>query len=442
MKIHQNNQKFLDITKQLLLKNGRLLDLNSGDLQEVDIVIIGGIIRQLGKIEIVDFQGEILDLTGAVITPGLFDMHVHFREPGDEHKETLMTGADAAMADGFTAVCTMPNTDPATDNPEIVESIKRKFEQHLLEVYPVAAISKGRLGRELVDMAELKRAGAVAFSDDGSPVTNTRLMRQAMRISRELALPIIEHCEDTYLFQGGAMHEGEIAEELGLPGIPALAEELMVARNIMLAEETGGRLHIAHVSTAGSVELIRRAKEKRLKITCEVAPHHFSLTHEAVKTYGTDAKMNPPLRTRKDVDAILSGLKDGTIDVIASDHAPHTAEEKNQPFIQAPFGIIGLETMLGLTLTKLVRPGVLSLAEAIRKMSWQPANILGLEPSRIELNAMANLCFFNPEVPWKVSIAELKSKSKNTPFEGWTLFGKVRGVVNKNRILVMDSQKP
>lgn len=420
--------------EKILLKNGHVLDLATAQQRRLDVLIADGIIKDIAKIEIDTFDGEILDLTDAVIVPGLIDMHVHFREPGYEEKETLMTGATAAMAGGFTGVCPMPNTRPATDSKEIISYIKDKFKAHLVDVYPIAAVTKGRQGNELTHMTELVEAGAVAFSDDGSPVVNSRLMRQALKHSKQLGVPIIEHCEDPYLFEGGVMHESSVSAELNLSGIPSIAEEIMVARNIMLADYMGGRLHVAHGSTAGSIELIRKAKQKGVHITCEVTPHHFSLTHEAVKTLDTNTKMNPPLRTSVDLEAIWNGLKDGTIDVIASDHAPHTIEEKKQAYSKAPFGIIGLETMLGLAITKLVRPGILTLTEALKKMTWAPAKILGIERPTIRVNSRANLTFFKPNFSWQVDDTTFKSKSKNSPFYGWKLWGKIIGVLNNNQL--------
>ncbi|MDZ7262579.1 MAG: dihydroorotase, partial [candidate division KSB1 bacterium] len=415
---------------KILFKNGTIIDPKRKKQSQKDVLVVEGKIQEVGKIDTAGFRGEIVNVEGMVICPGLIDMHVHLREPGREDEETLMSGAAAAMAGGFTAVCPMPNTEPPTDHREVIQYIKEKFKGHLVQVYPIAATTKGRKGLELSEMAELVEAGAVAFSDDGSPITNTNLFRRALEYATMLGVPIIEHCEDLALSGDGVMHEGFVSTNLGLPGIPAISEEVMVARNLMVAEFTKGKLHIAHVSTAGSVARIREAKAKGVRVSCEVTPHHFTLTDEAVSTFDTNTKMNPPLRTREDVEALKEALRDGTIDVIASDHAPHAIEEKEVEYAAAPFGIIGLETMVGLVITQLVDKGVLSLSEAIAKMSIHPAEILALESPSLIPGARANLTILNPNQTWTVDKNKFKSRSRNSPFHGWQLKGKIFGVLN------------
>lgn len=414
--------------ENLILKNGTILDLGTNELHRQNILIKNGKIEKITDESIEAAGVEVEDVTGQVIVPGLIDMHVHFREPGFEHKETIATGSQAAMAGGFTTVCTMPNTNPVQDSPEVIRQSYAKTAGQLVNVLPIASITKGRAGHELVDFKELVAAGAVGFSDDGGDVMNAQLMRQALEMAAELNVPIIEHCEDANLAAGGVMHEGEISRKLDLPGIPGAAEEVMVARNIILAELTGGKMHIAHISTARSVELVRRAKKDGLPVTCEVAPHHFTLTDEALLARNPNFKMNPPLRSQTDVNAILEGLADGTIDVIASDHAPHADAEKQQGLFKAPCGILGLETMLPLVITHLVDKNILSLTEAIKKMTIEPAKVLGLDYPEIRNGAEADLTIFNPQKEWQIDKNQSFSKSRNTPFHGWNVRGKVWGV--------------
>jgi len=337
------------------------------------------------------------------------------------------------MAGGFTTVCTMPNTRPAIDNSEALQAIFAKTKESLVRVLPIAAITRGRQGKVLTNLPELVKAGAIAFSDDGSAVLNTHLLNQALQYSADLNVPIIEHCEDPYLAGAGVIHAGEVARELGVPGMPGLAEEVIVARDLILAEESGGHLHVAHLSTARSVELVRQAKRRGINVTCEVTPHHFTLTEMAVKQEGANAKMNPPLRPESDLEAIKAGLRDGTIDVIASDHAPHTAAEKNTGLMKAPFGIVGLETMLALTITHLVESNILTLTDALQKITINPAKILGLNIPRIKEGEPANFTIFNPNQVWHVDKTKFYSKSRNTPFNGWWVKGKVFGVYNNQK---------
>lgn len=366
---------------------------------------------------------RIVDASGLIVTPGLMDMHVHLREPGEEYKETIATGCRAAVQGGFTAVCPMANTQPVNDTAEITTYIiQMAAREGAARVYPVAAVTKGLKGTQLTEFGELKAAGAVALSDDGQPVADARLMRKAMEYARGFDLPIISHCEEKSLAAGGAMNEGALATRLGLPGIPNVAESIMVMRDIALAELTGARLHIAHVSAAESVAAIRIAKERGIAVTAETAPHYFTLTEAAVGNYDTNAKMHPPLRTEKDRDAVRQGLADGTLDVIASDHAPHSVLEKEVEFDRAANGIIGLETSLPLGL-KLVRDGMLSLERLIDAMSIAPARILGLDP-HVKIGGPADLTIIDPDRFLTVDARAFSSKSRNTPFDGWHLTGK------------------
>lgn len=421
---------------KLLLKNGSIVDIENKKTIQQDILIVNGKIESIDNISPERFDGEIIDITDKLIAPGFLDIHVHFREPGREDEETLMTGAAAAIAGGFTGVCTMPNTEPVTDDRETVEFITDKFKNHLVDIYPIAAITKGREGKQLVEMADLVEAGVVAFSDDGTSVTNSQLLRRALEYSRMFNIPIIEHCEDPYLTAGGTMNEGFMSTRLGLPGIPSISEEVVIARDIMLAKYTSGKIHIAHVSTAGSVELIRRAKAEGIKITCEVTPHHFTLTDKALEDYDTNLKMNPPLRTSKDVAAIIDGLKDGTIDAIVTDHAPHSIEEKETEFIAAPFGIIGLETAIGLVISELVGKHNFSVYEILEKLSVNPYRILGLPAPLIAKDAKPNLTILDMSQEWIVDKTKFKSRSRNTPFHGWKLKGKSWAVFNNNMLKI------
>ncbi len=419
--------------QSLLLTNGIILDLDKNQQIRANIFINNGTIQEISNRLPENFEGKVIDISGQIVVPGLIDMHVHFREPGFEAKETLLTGANAAMAGGFTQVCTMPNTSPAIDSPDLIRKTIQQMESHLVQIHPIAVITKGRRGEELADLSALAAAGASGFSDDGSPVMNAEIMRQALLISKKLGKPVIEHCEDLNLVRGGAIHDGKIAAKLGIPGITGASEDVMVARNIILAAETGGLLHIAHISTARSVTMVREAKKRGISVTCEATPHHFTLTDAAIEQYGTNAKMNPPLRTQTDVDAVLEGLADGTIDVIASDHAPHPPEEKNLPITKAPFGIVGLETMLPLVITYLVEKKVLTLADAIKKMTIFPARILGLELPSIKVGKKANLTIFNPHAEWRIDKNQFKSKGRNTPFHDWLVRGKASGIVHGDR---------
>ncbi len=414
---------------RLLLKGGRVVDPRNGLDETRDVLIEGG--KVLAVDATIDAEGlRTLGVEGKVVVPGLIDMHVHLREPGREDEETIESGTRAAARGGFVAVACMPNTNPPLDTGAAVRFVvSRARETGHVRVLPVGAITKGLAGAELAEAGELRRAGAVAVSDDGHPVMNSGIMRHAMEYACMFDLPIISHAEDAELSAGGAMNEGYWSTRLGLPGIPAAAEEAMVARDILLAGLTGARLHIAHVSTAGSVELVRRAKEKGVAVTCEATPHHFSLTDEAVAGYDTNTKVNPPLRCASDVEAVRRGLADGVIDAIASDHAPHTVEEKEVEYELAAFGMIGLETSLALAVTGLVRPGLLTLDQLVERMSCGPARILGLDWPGIVPGAEANITVIDPDASFLVDPAEFASLSRNTPFAGRRLFGKVAATI-------------
>ena len=367
-------------------------------------------------------QTKVLDLDGKIVAPGFIDMHVHFREPGQEHKETIQTGSMAAAHGGFTGVCTMPNTDPCNDSPSVTTYILSKARAAgLIKIYPCAAISQSLKGRQMSRFDDLKQAGAVAVSDDGMPVSNSRLMRDALEKAGKYNLPVISHAEDLALVGDGAMNEGRVAKELKIQGIPNAAESIMVLRDIALSELTGARIHIAHVSTKESVSAIRAAKRKGVRVTAETAPHYFMLTHEAVKSCGTNAKMNPPLRSAEDREAIIQGLMDGTIDAIATDHAPHHPDEKNVAFEKAPNGVVGLETSVSLGLT-LVSRGYLTLMELISKMAVNPAKILNI-PCGLHLDASADITVIDLHKKVRIDARAFQSKSQNTPFDGWSLKG-------------------
>ena len=366
-----------------------------------------------------------IDANGLLVCPGFVDLHVHFREPGFEHKETIATGSAAAVAGGFTSVCCMPNTLPVNDSRSVTEFIlAQAAAAGKARVFPIGAITKGSQGEALAEIGELFDAGCVAISDDGSPVMNSLVMRRAMEYATAFHLPVVDHCEDSHLSRGGSMHEGAVSTELGIAGIPKAAEEVMVARNISLAELTGARLHLPHVSTVGSVRMVREAKARGVPVTAEACPHHFSLTDEAVRSFDANAKMNPPLRTDEDVQAIKDGLRDHTIDIVATDHAPHAAQEKQVEFDDAPFGIIGLETAFPLTLN-LVEEGVLTLEQAIVKLTREPARVFDLPYGTLAPGVAADVTLIDPTATWIVDPARLHSLSRNTPFAGWTMKGRV-----------------
>jgi len=411
----------------ILIKGGDLVDPLKGFTKKQDIILEGGRISRIlpsGIFKEVGPEISIIDVSGKLIMPGMIDMHVHLREPGHEYKETIATGSLAGVVGGFTGLACMPNTDPVNDNVSITEFIlKQANKAGKLRVYPLAAITKGRKGETLTEFGDLKKAGAVGVTDDGSPVVNSEIMRRALEYAKYHNLAVISHCEDMYLSLGGVMHEGVISTRIGLKGIPSASEEIMVTREISLARLTGCPVHIAHVSTVGSVKAIRRAKEDGLPVTAETAPHYFSLDHTEVLGYNTNAKINPPLRSPEDVLAIKMGLADDVIDVIATDHAPHNRLEKNVEFDKAAFGIIGLETALPLTLA-LVREGVLTLQAAIKKLTYSPASILGISCGILQEDSIADLAVVDPECEYVFKEEDIMSRSKNSPFIGKKLKGR------------------
>jgi len=412
---------------KLLLTGARIIDPAQKINSISDILLEGGKITKIGA-DLLQPENsrdaEIIEVAGMIVTPGLIDMHTHLREPGQEYKETIATGTRAAVAGGFTSIACMPNTDPVNDNRSITEFIIRKaLEANLANVYPIGNISRNCAGQQLTEFWDLKDAGAVALSDDGKPVMDAALMRHALEYAASLDLPVIPHCEDIHLSAGGLMNEGYYSTILGLRGIPAIAEEAMTARDILIAEYTKSHVHIAHVSTRGSVRIIREAKKRGVKVTAETAPHYFTLTDEALQTYNTNLKVNPPLRSAADVAAIKEGLADGTLDAIVTDHAPHARTDKELEFEYAANGISGLETSLGLSL-RLVDEGVLSLPELIAKMSLNPARILKLPKGTLETGADADITVINPQLNWMVNVKTFCSKGKNSPFHGWKMRGK------------------
>jgi dihydroorotase len=422
--------------RPILIRGGRIIDPSRGADEVADLFLADGKVQASGRDLGHPDDAQVLNAGGRVVAPGLIDLHVHLREPGQEDLETVATGAMAAAAGGFSAVCAMPNTDPVTDNQAAVGFIVSQAQRAAkARVYPIGAVSLGQKGQQLAEFGELVGAGAVAVSDDGKPVVSSHLMRTALEYARTFGIPVADHCEDPTLAEGGAMHEGLVATRLGLKGVPAAAEEIMVARDILLAELTGGHVHLCHLSTRGSVELIRRAKEKGLRVTAEACPHHFTLTHEACEGYNTHAKMNPPLREPEDREAIRQALREGTIDVICTDHAPHHYDAKEREFDDAPNGIIGLETALGLAISELVESGLLSLPELVSRMSLMPARIFGLQGGSLAPGSPADVVVFDPAAEWTVRPEEFYSKSRNTPFAGRRLRGRAETTIVRGQVV-------
>jgi dihydroorotase len=422
--------------RPLLIRGGRVVDPSQKLDARLDVLLAGNTVAQLGEALEAPDDAEIVEASGLVVSPGLIDVHVHLREPGGEHKETIASGAASAAAGGISAVVAMPNTDPPIDDPAAVGFV---FAEGLrsggARVWPTGAITLGQKGERLTEVGELIAAGAVAITDDGRPVANAGLMRRALEYALTFDLPVAVHEEEPTLSAGGVMNEGIVSTRLGLTGIPNAAEDVMIARDLMLAELTGGRLHIQHVSTRGGVELIRAAKARGVRVTAEATPHHFTLTDEAVDTYRTDAKMNPPLRSAADRDAVREAVRDGTLCVIATDHAPHHYDEKEQAFDDAPFGIVGLETSLGLSLTELVHSGLIDLPTLIERMSCAPARSTSLPGGTLALGAAADVTIFDPDLEWTVDPARFVSLSRNTPFTGWKLRGRATHTIVGGRIV-------
>ena len=425
-----------------LLRGGRVVDPAAGLDGTFDVLIDGDRIGQIGRdlpTTLAD-DGHIVDIPqGLVVVPGLIDMHVHLREPGQEHKETVATGTLSAVAGGFTAVACMPNTSPVNDNAGVTELIlRRAAEAQLARVYPIGAVSRGQKGEQLADIAELRAAGCVAVSDDGHPVSTALLARRALEYTSMFDMPMIEHCEDPSLKGEGCAHEGARAAELGLRGIPGAAEAITAARDILLAEMTGGHVHIAHMSAWTTLEAVRQGKGRGVKVTCEVAPHHFTLTDDALAEpipYDTNTKMNPPLREARDRDAMLAGIVDGSVDVIATDHAPHHYDEKNVEYDRAPFGIVGLETAVPLAMDRLVHAGLIRLPRLIELLSVNPARILRIPGGTLAVGAPADITILAPDLQVTIDRAALRSRSKNTPFHGWTLRGGVAATIVAGRVV-------
>ena len=411
--------------RPLILRGGRILDPSSKTDTVGDVIIADGKIAGVQSRQASADDAEVIDCDGMIVSPGFIDVHCHLREPGREDVETVATGARAAAAGGFTAVCAMPNTDPVTDNQAAVGFIVRQAQRaNAARVHVIGAISVGQRGETLAEFGEMVAAGAVAVSDDGRPVVSAQLMRTALEYARTFSIPVIDHCEEPTLSQGGSMNEGIISARLGLKGIPSEAEEIMVIRDILLARRTGGHVHLAHMSTVGSVELIRWGKERGINVTAEVCPHHISLTEDRVLGYNTNAKMNPPLRTARDVEALRDAVKDGTIDMIATDHAPHHYDEKEREFADAPNGIIGLETALAVSVTNLVETGHIDFSTLVDKMSCSPARLFGLPGGTLARGTVADVTVFDPGRQWDVEPSQFVTKGRNTPYAGMTLTGR------------------
>ncbi|OGX24508.1 MAG: dihydroorotase [Omnitrophica WOR_2 bacterium GWF2_38_59] len=420
----------------LLIKNATIVNATKKSSSEKDILIEKGVIAKIGKSIKADGM-KIIDAKGKYVLPGLIDLHVHLREPGREDRETIESGSKAAAKGGFTTVVCMPNTNPVIDNCMIVEAISKESKRvGLINIIPAGAITKGQKGEELSDMFELKKAGCLAVTEDGKSVSNSGLMRYAMEYCKMVGLVVMDHCQDHNLLGSGVMNEGDISTELGLKGDPGVSETIVVARDIELARYLDSSIHLQHISLARSISLIRGAKKEGIKVTAEVCPHHFTLTEEAVRTFDTSTKVNPPLRTKEDVAAIKKALKDGTVDCISTDHAPHTYEDKESDFDHAPFGMIGLETALGLVVTELVNQKVLSWPQVVEKMSAAPARILGLvNKGKIEEGADADIVIIAPETEWEFKKEEIVSKSKNSPFIGRKLMGLVETTICGGKVV-------
>ena len=419
----------------LLVKNGRVVD-PAQELDRIsDVLLVDGKVSRIAP-GVQSAGSPVLDASGLIVAPGLIDIHVHLREPGREDEETIQSGSEAAAAGGFTSICCMPNTNPVNDNPAVTSFILKEAERRALtRVFPIGAISAGSAGERLAEIGEMVNAGAVGISDDGKGVMDGQLMRRALEYSLPFKIPVIEHCEDLNLSAHGCMNEGYNSTLLGLKGMSRTAEDAMAARDIMLAELTGAHIHIAHLSTRGAADLVRQAKGKGIHVTCEVCPHHFTLSDAACCDYDTNAKMSPPLRTEDDIEALLEAIVDGTVDCIVTDHAPHNPNEKMLEFDQAPFGIIGLETALGLVLTRLYHPGLISLKRVVELMSTQPAQLINQPLGHLKAGAAADLTLFDTEAEWVYDLGQTRSMSRNSPFHGTALKGRVAATIVEGKVV-------
>jgi dihydroorotase len=423
-------------TRPLLLSGGHLVDPSTGLDETGDVLIVDGRIEAIGGRIAGPDDAERFDCTSLVVSPGLIDVHVHLREPGREDVETIATGAAAAAAGGFTTVCAMPNTNPVTDNQASVGfTMRQGLLAQQARVFPYGAVSIGQKGEQLAEFGEMVAAGAIAFTDDGRPVASAHLMRTALEYARTFDVPVADHCEDLSLARGGAMNEGLLSAKMGLRGIPAEAEEIVVSRDILLARRTGGRLHLCHMSTRGSVELIRWGKERGITVTAEACSHHLSLTEEEVAGYNTNAKMNPPLRTADDVEAVRDAVRDGTIDMLVTDHAPHHYDEKEREYPEAPNGVVGLETAIGVNIQWLVSPGILTMSTLIDRMSCTPARVFRLPGGTLARGGVADITVIDPAVSWTVNPGEFRSKGRNTPYTGRTLTGRAAATIVGGRVV-------
>ncbi|MDX1568006.1 MAG: dihydroorotase [Longimicrobiales bacterium] len=429
--------------RPILIRGGRVVDPGQGLDDVRDVLLADGEVAELAPSVEAPENAEVVDADGLVVTPGLIDVHVHLREPGGEHKETILSGARAAAAGGFTAVCAMPNTDPPIDDPAAVGFVAAEGRRAgFARVYPVGAISVGQEGERLTEVGEMVAEGAVGITDDGRPVMNSGLMRLALEYAQAFGVPVADHPEDLGLSRHGHLNEGLVSSRLGIQGKPNASEDIHIVRDLLLAELTGGHIHLQHVSTAAGVDAIRRAKDRGVRVTAEATPHHLLLTDEAVGAFRTEAKMNPPLRSETDREAVREGLADGTLDVLATDHAPHHYDEKEQAFQDAPFGIVGLETALGLVHTHLVEEGLIDLSTLVERMSWGPARAFNLPGGSLEKGSVADVTVFDPSAEWRVEPERFLSKSRNTPFGGWELRGAPRYTIVEGRIVWSAESQP